>query len=124
MPLFVLLSTSFWCTVFDLVVACGMMSVDMDVSDSAGDVGDDNDETDDDDDDDVAVAAAAVVPAGVFGFVMAGTVTMPFIAGAECNVPVHLVSRKFGAMSSSSLWPTNELIFALEPISRICLKLA
>lgn len=98
-----------------------MISVDMDVSDSVGDVGDDNgdaDETDDDDDD-------AVVVVVVFGFVMGfGTVTMPFIAGAECNVPVHLVNRKFGAMSSSSWLPTNELIFALEPISRICLKLA
>lgn len=124
LSLFVLLSISFLCAEFDLVVACGMISVGMDASDS---VGEDNDDADDDDVVDVAVTTVLVF-VFVFVFVgvglMGGTVAMPFIAGAECNVPVHLVNRKFGAMSSSSLLPTNELIFALEPISRMCLKLA
>lgn len=92
----------------------------MDVNDCVGDVGEDNDDADDDDDDDDGVAVAVFV----FAFARGRTVAMPFIAGPECNVPVHLVNRKFGAMSSSSLLPTNELIFALEPISRMCLKLA
>lgn len=129
LPLFVLLSISFWCIGFNLVVACGMISIDiMDVSDSVGVVGDDNDDADDvvvddGDDDDVL---GIVVNVAVLVLVMGTTAAMPFTAVlvAECNVPVHLVNRKFGAMSSSSLLPTNELIFALEPISRICLRLA
>lgn len=73
-------------------------------------------DSDDGDDgvDEVVVLVVVVTPA---------TELIVLVTAFECSA-VHLVSRKLGAMSSSSLLPTNELIFALEPISRICLRFA